>query len=132
VVFGPQTIVLREYGVNFNTARGIIKGKAVNINLKVLNKICIALRCTPNGILNYENTNDEIEPTHLLNKFTKKELPDVTDILRNLSPKKLTELLNMMSEKEEDVENTRKLLKGRLFYLSFLMMGCLFLLFRQS
>lgn len=99
----PQTIVLQRYGVPFNTARRIIEGKAANINLKVLNKICMALRCTPNDILNYENTGEEVVSTHPLNSLTKKELPNVSGILRNISPEKLAEVLNIIAEKEMEM-----------------------------
>ena len=90
--------VLQKYGIPFNTARIILEGRAKNIKLDTLNKLCIALHCTPDSLLNYHNTHQEIHEQHPLNGLTK--LPEVNplELLRYATPEQMEKIKKVMRE----------------------------------
>ena len=61
---------LQEHGFPYYTARHIVEGHLGSFNLRNIEKLCIALECTPNDITFYKQGNTvlpEAHPLHTLN-----------------------------------------------------------------
>jgi len=46
--------LIKETELNFHTVTNLVKNKTTAINFETLEKICKALECTPNDIINIE------------------------------------------------------------------------------
>jgi DNA-binding Xre family transcriptional regulator len=92
---------LMKIGFSHNTAQRLASGNAKNIPLDNLEKICIALRCTPNDVLDWQADNQAIDadhPLHALNRDTAR-LKNL-EKLKSLPLDKLERLNELIGEME--------------------------------
>ena len=98
---------LRKNGFTHNMAHGLLKQPTV-LSLKHLTKLCVALHCTPNDLLNYTPEGENaLPPQHPLNKLIRKEVPpNLPQQLRTLPQEHLDKVWELIQHlKGEDEAN---------------------------
>jgi DNA-binding Xre family transcriptional regulator len=92
---------LVKHGISSNIAHRLVAGQTDKISLKILEKLCRALNCTPNDIYRFVPNNDTDKSERLaLNKIahTDSDYPDTTGIA-NIPLEKLSEIANIINNK---------------------------------
>ncbi len=92
---------MMKIGFTHNTAQRLAAGNARNITLDTLEKICIALRCTPNDLLDWQAGEQAVaadHPIHALSRDTSR-LKNLEQ-LKNLPFDKLERLNDMIGKME--------------------------------
>jgi len=67
----PSIRYVQSLGFTYGSARYIYSGDMKSMNLQMMEKLCVGLRCTPNDILFYTPGNEPLtaqHPLHSLNK----------------------------------------------------------------
>ena len=66
---------LYELGFAASSVRGLLNDTFGQIKYEQLEKLCVALNCTPNDLFEWQpDENRQLAPTHSLNKLKKKNL----------------------------------------------------------
>lgn len=66
---------LHELGFAASSVRGLLNDTFWQIKYEHLEKLCVALNCTPNDLFEWQpDASQQIAPTHSLNKLKKKNL----------------------------------------------------------
>jgi DNA-binding Xre family transcriptional regulator len=60
------TPYLQQKGFSYHTARYLVGNKLARFNLDTIEKLCIALECTPNDILYFSTSSDAVPTNHPL------------------------------------------------------------------
>ena len=96
---------LRGLGFYPNAAAAIEKGKRVRIDYDQIEKLCIALHCTPNDLFAWKPGENMVH-NHPMNALIRSEKPSIPSLLRNLPPEKLDQLreLAMQLQNDESIE----------------------------
>jgi DNA-binding Xre family transcriptional regulator len=92
---------LMSLGISHNIAQRLAAGDTKKIPLDHLEKICIALRCTPNDLLDWQADNQAVDadhPLHALNRDTAR-LKNL-EKLKSLPLDKLERLNELIGEME--------------------------------
>ena len=66
-----QSAFLIKIGINSNSATKMLKGEAVQINLRQLTTLCVNLNCTPNDL--FAQRDMRLADNHQLNKLQRLE-----------------------------------------------------------
>jgi DNA-binding Xre family transcriptional regulator len=86
----PTPYSLFKFGIPYSTSRQILEGKVKLIKLEHIERLCIALRCTPKEILGvYSTAMSPIPPDSPLFAWVGYELPFPLAQFRDLSPEQL-------------------------------------------
>ncbi len=98
---------LKTYGFSDNFASTVKQNRVKRLNNRDLEKLCVALRCTPNDLLEWtEDDNYELDETHPMRKLIK--LDDFSDITRAMSSiplDKIEEVHKLISDKLKDFKD---------------------------
>lgn len=90
---------LRKNGFVPSTANFMVKGAAFSIKVDHIEKLCIALNCTPNDLFNwYPDPKNPLPENHALYAI-KRENPvgtNLKELLLNVPPDKLPEIENLL------------------------------------
>lgn len=66
---------LRDLGFAPSSVKGFLHGTAAQIRYEQLEKLCVALNCTPNDLFEWQpDERRQIAPNHSLNNLKKKNL----------------------------------------------------------
>jgi hypothetical protein len=80
----------------------LLGGKARNIDLDNLEKICISLQCTPNDLLEWHKESDStVNDKHPLNLLKPKETASINEELKTLPLEKMDELKEFIKKLKE-------------------------------
>jgi len=81
---------LQNHGFSYNAARHIVSDKMGNLQLKTVERLCLALQCTPNDILTYTPDEDNFTPTQPLNALNTERFKNViTEGMQHLNSEEL-------------------------------------------
>ncbi len=99
----PFTFLVKK-GFPTSTASGMLRYYPTNIKIKSLEKICLALKCTPNDLFEWRDdkgeTLDEDQP---LNSLRREAVgAKLNDILKDIPLEKIGELENFMQNLKKD------------------------------
>ena len=91
---------LGQLGYKRQTASRMIKKPGVRIDLRDLEKLCVALNCTPNDILHWkEDKRQNLAPQHPLHKLKPVAIPHIpVDKIKALPPEQQATLLAIIHE----------------------------------
>lgn len=91
---------MRKLGLSRDVARRLVDETTAGIKIAHLEKLCIALNCTPNDLMAYEDTNS-LAADHPLQQL-KRNKDDLANMqkLRKLSPEKIAMLGKLLDEME--------------------------------
>ncbi len=70
-------------------ATAILRGKRVRIDRDQIEKMCVALHCTPNELFSWQPGDATVEAGHPMRALIREKQPPITDLLLGLSPEKL-------------------------------------------
>lgn len=94
----PYTF-LRKLGFVSDTATRWSNGDVGYIRPEQIEKLCVALNCTPNDLFHHTpSSKTPLADNHALNALIRtNSAPDITQILRNLPPDRLNDLTEVLN-----------------------------------
>lgn len=85
-----KTAYLQKMGMSYHAARYIVGDHMHSFNLQVVEKICLALDCTPNDLLFFVPSSQDVPKTHPLHSLHKDRFRDeLAEGVQQLSPTEL-------------------------------------------
>lgn len=99
----PSPYSLFKFGIPYSTSRQIMEGRAKLIKFDHIEKLCIALRCTPKEIFEVYSTKEApIPPDAPLYEWVGYQIPFPMADLRVLSPDQLAKASAFMKDLTKD------------------------------
>jgi len=90
---------LKENGFSDNTAYKIVSHRFTSLSLDKVEKLCIALSCTPNDLLEFKpDPNSSIPENHPLQKLKPTESFNIFDITKDIPNEKIPEFKSALEE----------------------------------
>lgn len=95
---------LARFGINKSTASRILSGRLSTVKLSLIEKLCIALHCTPNDLLEY-TPDEKIKTTdHPLTKLIRNQQSiKVTELLKDIPVDELPAFTNKIAELKQEL-----------------------------
>ncbi|MDO5523874.1 MAG: helix-turn-helix transcriptional regulator [Bacteroidia bacterium] len=92
-ISGSKRQFLIGLGINHMSADKLLRGEMTALRLDQIEKICLALRCTPNDLLEWTpDSNRVVDEAHPLHQLTQGEnMENLLQKMSKLSPKELEE-----------------------------------------
>lgn len=87
---------LRKLGLSHNVVHRMLSGKSAGIKMDQLQRICLALHCTPNDLMHWDGGQTSIAADHPIQKLTKKEDAATMDYLRKLPLEKMEQIRELL------------------------------------
>ena len=97
---------LRKLGISHNVAGRYASGEALSFSFTHLLKICTALNCTPNDLIQFvPNQTQPLTPNHPLNNLQKNNLPEnFKQLLQNLPLEKFNQIAQIISSEKNEAQ----------------------------
>lgn len=94
------TAFLVKLGMDPSTASRFLKSKSQFVKIKDIEKLCIALNCTPNDLFDWKPSNDTVLPeTHSLHALNRGDkVKKLQQIVKDIPADKLTEIEDLLAE----------------------------------
>jgi len=94
---------LSKHGFTKPTAQRLISGKTKNITTKQLEKLCLALNCTPNDLMDWTPDNEkQLEQKPSLQQLIHSETPnELSSLVENIP-------LNKLNDFTKEIEEVKK------------------------
>ncbi len=90
---------LAENGFSLSQAQRICQLSVWAMRLKVLDRLCLALKCTPNDLIIWKPSKPEHDiKDHPLQKLKAVDVLDLTSITSDISPEQIPDLVKAISE----------------------------------
>ena len=84
---------LMKIGFNKDAASNIARNRIKFFSTAHLQKLCIALKCTPNDLFEWVPASDsELPPEHPLNSLNRTNSTNLSEIIKNLSLEEINSL----------------------------------------
>lgn len=100
---------LLENGFTYSVAYSIYNLRCNSISLNNVEKLCVALSCTPNDLLEYLPSKDSPLPdSHPLNKLKHADTFNLFDITKDIPNYKIPELKSAIEEVKSKILNSPK------------------------
>lgn len=88
-----------ELGFIPSSAHIFLKREARQIKLDQLERLCVALNCTPNDLLEWRpNANQTVSETHSLNALRKKGDKDLPELLKEVPMDKFEQIVEILQD----------------------------------
>jgi DNA-binding Xre family transcriptional regulator len=92
--------LLLKLGFVPSTARSFLSGEIVLIKLEQLEKLCLALNCTPNDLLEWRpEASQTVSETHSMNSLKRPAEKDLPKLLSEIPMDKLEQILDILQDK---------------------------------
>ncbi|UXP32678.1 helix-turn-helix transcriptional regulator [Reichenbachiella agarivorans] len=92
---------LRNLGLSHNVAHRMLSDKAVGIKLYQLQKLCLALHCTPNDLMAWDSTQTSLSADHPIMELVRPAEDSLTvGELRQLPLAKLNQIKQLLKDME--------------------------------
>ncbi len=98
----PATMLVKN-GITYNIANRIAAGSVDKISLRIMEKVCRVLNCTPNDIYNFTPDNEADKSEHnALMALSKNDsrATAVQELLQTLPIEKLSALADLLNQKK--------------------------------
>jgi DNA-binding Xre family transcriptional regulator len=83
-----------------NAAAAMIQHKRVRIDRDQVEKICIALRCTPNDLFSWQPGKDaQIDPGHPMRALIREQRASIPEMLQVMTPEQIEDFRRLMEER---------------------------------
>lgn len=94
---------LVELGFVPATARVLLQGGSSVIKYESLERLCVALNCTPNDLFEWTpETAHNVAATHSLNSMKKTDEPDVSELLGEIPLEKFGQIREILQNLKEN------------------------------
>lgn len=81
------------------TARLFLSGESVLIKLEQLEKLCVALNCTPNDLLEWRpDASQSVSDTHSMNNLKRTAEKDLPKLLNEIPSDKFEQILDILQD----------------------------------
>lgn len=89
-----------KLGMDYSTASRFLKSKSRFVKINDIEKLCIALNCTPNDLFEWKpDTNTVLPETHSLTALEKREpTKNLQDLVKDIPSHKLALIEQLLSE----------------------------------
>lgn len=95
--------MLLKLGFASSTARMLLDGSAYQIKFEQLEKICLALNCTPNDLLEWQPPAESpVAETHSLQNLRRKPEKDLPKLLAEIPSNKLDQVIDILQQFSKD------------------------------
>jgi DNA-binding Xre family transcriptional regulator len=95
------TAFLKTAGFSYKVAWGLVSSEMITVRLDNLEKLCIALNCTPNDLLHWvPNSNSNIPESHPLYALKRDSESSIQTYLQKLPIHKLKEVKEFIKNLE--------------------------------
>jgi DNA-binding Xre family transcriptional regulator len=92
-------IFLINNGFSYSQAKNIVTYRRQTISARVVEKLCLALSCTPNDLLVWTpDKNTSIPESHPLHKLKPTESINISEILKDVPAEKISEFKSGIEE----------------------------------
>jgi hypothetical protein len=82
-----------------STAHAFLRGTVSLIKLEQIEKLCVALNCTPNDLLRWQSgPNQMVAETHSLNNLKKKADKDLPELLGEIPMEKFEQIVDILQD----------------------------------
>lgn len=107
-IVNPYNFLIKQ-GLTPNVATRCVRGKIEQLKLKHISRICLALHCTPNDLLVWEDSEEPLPAGHPLEALVKDQAPvNIRQELKHLSMEQIKEvqalITRMNSEGDPEVK----------------------------
>lgn len=94
------TRFLVNLGMDYSTASRFLKSESQFVKIKDIEKLCIALNCTPNDLFDWKPDNKTVLPeTHSLHALDRGEkVKNFRQLMKDIPADKLTEIESLLEE----------------------------------
>jgi DNA-binding Xre family transcriptional regulator len=90
---------LVNLGIVPSTARNFLRDDVVLLRLEQIEKICVALNCTPNDLFEWTpNPNQPVAETHSLNAIRRRPERDLPALLNEVPLDKFEQIVDILQE----------------------------------
>ena len=90
---------LKKAGFSDSFSSKLKNNNVSRLDLKILERLCIQLRCTPNDILEWTPNDNNVDSDHPINKIKKNDkVIDITKTLNSVPLHKLDEIEKLINE----------------------------------
>lgn len=97
------TNFLVRLGYSYPTASKFLKSKSSFVKLKDIEKMCLALNCTPNDLFEWQpDTNSTVAESHALYALKKEQQMSVRQLVKDLPVEKLSKLHEFIDELKKE------------------------------
>ena len=80
-------------------SRSFLSGEVVSIKLEQLEKLCVALNCTPNDLVEWRpDASQTVSETHSMNGLKRTPERDLPKLLNEIPPEKLEQILDIFQD----------------------------------
>lgn len=94
--------LMLELGFVPSTARAFLSGEIVLIKLEQLEKLCVALNCTPNDLLEWRpNASQNVSETHSMNGLKRSADKDLPKLLSEIPPEKFAQIIEILQQNKD-------------------------------
>ena len=90
---------LMEIGLTKQSAYNVARGNFVSLSPEHLEKLCLALNCTPNDLMDWEPGKNVVNPeAQSLQKLRPVQLTDLKNFINSLPYEKMNEIIAQIEE----------------------------------
>jgi DNA-binding Xre family transcriptional regulator len=90
---------IKKLGFSHDVSHRLAQGQTLGVKMKQLEALCLALHCTPNDLMEFEDTEGKVRADHpILNLKRDKEMVESIEQLRKLPLDKIKQLKRLMEE----------------------------------
>ena len=95
--------LLIDLGITPQSVRTLLGNEAVRVTFEHLEKICLALNCTPNDVIQWKPNDGQATPeAHALIKLKRSESEDLSKIMKSLPIEKFDEIIDIIQDLKKD------------------------------
>ncbi|MCV9389087.1 helix-turn-helix domain-containing protein [Reichenbachiella ulvae] len=87
---------LRDQGISHAVVNRLLSGKSKGVKMDQLQRICLALHCTPNDLMEWDNAQSSLSDEHPIQELVRVDDNFSLEDLRKLPLEKLRELEEML------------------------------------
>jgi DNA-binding Xre family transcriptional regulator len=83
-------------------AADIIKRKRVRIDYDQIEKLCLALRCTPNDLFSWQpNKDTQVDAQHPMHELVRKQSASIPEMLQSMSAAEIEEMRQLLEARRQ-------------------------------
>jgi DNA-binding Xre family transcriptional regulator len=87
---------LRDLGISHTVVHRFLSGKSKGFKMDQLQKICLALYCTPNDLMDWDNTQSALSEDHPIQQLNREEVSITLEDLRKLPLERMKDIQKML------------------------------------
>jgi len=96
-------IFLSQNGFTYSQAKNLATYRRSNISVNVVEKLCLALNCTPNDLLEWIPSKDsQVPENHPLHALKPSETLDLDELLKDIAPSQIPQIKKAIQQAKQN------------------------------